>query len=361
MRRTSVPAVCRAACHAAQTLLHHSKELLTPQQVLVEIETLAKDLDVQGPSFPYDSACSFLVLCMRVASQDVRLYRMQLEEKVLAWLMDTWRPGNMIKSRMSPHTMEDILSVLASICCISRDAQVLCHMNLPDCPIVTSMIDEDYCAVIRDYLLHATLPLPPNTQGRPDTRTSPNTSPSSPPADAAEGGRELVQPRGRERRISAFLLKSLEDLIQHWELSGGGRPSAEKARTFLDLAAVSLLFEGTLARNGTRSNRRVQQAACKLVSSVLPQAADARWTASERTLIIGVLEPLVLAEQPGNQFNRWQTLLPAGPGSGIRQRHPDEPGVNQVVLSSHVSARRDLQRFIFQSPDVSNAELYSTV
>src|ERR1700722_167649 len=44
IRRANVPAVCRAACHAAFVLLLHSNRLLTSPRMLLEIETLAKDI-----------------------------------------------------------------------------------------------------------------------------------------------------------------------------------------------------------------------------------------------------------------------------------------------------------------------------
>lgn len=363
MRRVSVPAVCRAACHAAHTLLYHSKLLLTPHQVLVEIETLAKDLDVQGPSFPFDSACSFLVLCMRVASQDVRLYRMQLEEKVLAWLVDTWRPDAVVKSRMLPHTVEDVLKVLGGICCVPRDVQVLCPMKLPRCPIVTAMVDEWHTCIIRDYLLYARLPDPSD-----EPIQSPSPSPAVPsapsPSDHQTGGaRELLQPRGRERRISTFLLKSLEDLLQYWDASEGGRSrserfTAERTRTYLDLGVLSLLFEATLQSNGTRPNRRAQQAASKLLFLTFPEAVDSRWSPTEKVLILGALEPLILNEAPRNTFKSWETLLHAGVGSGVR-RDPSRASSLHANKHRAAASRRELQKFVFQNPDVSDCMTFA--
>ncbi|THH32523.1 hypothetical protein EUX98_g1663 [Antrodiella citrinella] len=358
MRRITVPAVCRAACHASYTLLYHSRLLLTPQQVLVEIETLAKDLDVQGPSFPYDSACSFLVLCMRVASHDVRLYRMQLEEKVLTWLTDVWRPGAFSKARMSLHTVEDVLSVLGSICCVANSISVLCPMKLPDCPIVAALVEEDRYTVIRDYLLHARLP---DTNSLPTHRNHNSLSPRIlPSASSVEDigssfeNRELVQPRGRERRISAFLQKTLEDLFQHWDVSHSVRPSAEKTRMSLDFAVISLLFEATLVTNGTRPNRRVQQAAYKLLSLVMPRVTDSLWVASETALIVAVLEPLVLAEAPTTRMNQWHTLLPAGVGSGVPREELQAADLCSSESTHAVLARRALQKAVFQNPDAQD-------
>ena len=168
MRRAVVPIVCRAACHVAYTLLYHAKHLLNSQRVLVEIETFAKDLDVQGPPFPYDSVCVFMALCLQVAVQDMRLYRMHLEEKVLSWLVDSWSLGvtriargtslDGIRIKLTHPTVADMVTLLESICGLSKRSSLICRAILPECAIVQEMQDEHRTAIIRGFLLHARLP-----------------------------------------------------------------------------------------------------------------------------------------------------------------------------------------------------------
>ncbi|GBE86665.1 hypothetical protein SCP_0905450 [Sparassis crispa] len=364
MRRLSVPAVCRAASHAAHVLLVHGKRLLTSQRILSEVEALAADLDVQGPLFPYDSVCAFLVLCLRVVSQDVRLYRMQLEEKALTWLTNVWRVEKGHRLKMSLHTTGDVLMLMESICALSRKSNLVYRMMLPECSMVEAMVDDRRTVVIRDFLLHARLP--------PFRRPSEHSSGvlfSQADAGTGEGGlgdglptealdmRDLNPPRGRERRLSAFLLRSLEELVSRWEASKNpsGNMTAEKVRSSLDLSVLALCFEASLVLNGTRSNRRVIQAACKLVSIVAPLMTHGQWSASERALAISGLQPLILAQDDDSDFANWETLLPPSFGTGIRRSVLKSlTPAQQSQDQQHSASRRILQRVIFQSTDVQD-------
>lgn len=358
MRRANVPVVCRAACHTAHTLIGYSKHLLTSQRVLVEIETLAKDLDLQGPSYPYDAVCMFLAQCLRVASQDVRLYRMQLEEKVLSWLLDNWRVGIAAKdvsgrSRMPPHTISDFLNLLESVCGCAQHSDPLCQMLVPDCEIADVMEEQRKTKVIRDYLLYARLPALSDDKGSlPDANSLPETSPFAPRLN-----QDHVPPRGRERRVSAFLLKAMESLATEWEAAkeNNAHPTAEKVRQSLDAAITALVFESLLAMNGTHRNRRVIQSAGKVVVLLAPFLADGKWTPDERLLILKALEPLVVDGDQSDVDDEWEVLIIPGLESGIKSHvlRTMKACVSRPS-SSHIQ-RRHLQRLLWENADVRHS------
>ena len=355
MRRANVPVVCRPACHAAHTLVGYSRHLLTPQRVLVEVESLAKDLDLQGPSFPYDAVCMFLAQCLRVASQDVRLYRMQLEEKVLSWLLDNWRVGTSAKdvsgrSRMPPHTVSDFLDLLESVCGCSRRSDPVCRMVLPDCDIVNVMEEHHKTRIIREYLLHATLP----SLGRHGSSLANTSIAQEIPSPTTRADQELVPPRGRERRVSAFLIKAMESLISEWEMVRDNKmhPTAEKVRQSLDAAITALMFESLLSLNGTYSNRRVIQSAGKVVVLLAPFITDAKWTPEERLLILKALEPLVVSTDQEDVDDGWAALIEPGMESGIKSHILCSL---QMRFSGHVhshSQRRYLQLLLWENAEV---------
>jgi ataxia telangiectasia mutated family protein len=356
MRRANVPVVCRGACHAAHTLVGYARHLLTPQRVLAEIESLAKDLDLQGPSFPYDAVCMFLAQCLRVASQDVRLYRMQLEEKVLSWLLDNWRVGTSAKdvsgrSRMPPHTIGDFLDLLESVCGCSRRSDPICRMVLPDCDIVNVIEEHHKTRIIRDYVLHATLP----ALGRHGNSLADTSVAQEIPSATTRADQELVPPRGRERRVSAFLIKAMEFLIAEWEMAKDNKmhPTAEKVRQSFDAAITALMFESLLSLNGTHSNRRVIQSAGKVVVLLAPFITDAKWTPEERLLILKALEPLVVGADQEDIDDGWTAFIEPGLESGIKSHILRSL---QIRISSHVRShgqRRYLQLLLWE-----NAEVY---
>jgi ataxia telangiectasia mutated family protein len=353
VRRVNVPSICRAACHAAFVLLTHAKKLLTSPRVLLEIETLAKDLDAQGPTFPYDSVCAFLAKCLGVASQDVRLYRIRLEEKVLSWLTDNWRleSGAASKSRMALHTVADVLVLLEAICGLSKRSALVCRVLLPDCPITDAMVEEANSIPIRDFLLKARISS--FQKATPGDAVPLSPSPSTEPQAVANGAVGLAEPIGRERKISNFLLKSLESLIQDWE-SLNNHLMAEKARQAIDRAVIAFAFESLLVLNGTRSHRRVMQAAGRLLMAIVPRLAGSKWTIEERALILLGLEPLTAAGEGDREFQRWEAMLPPNAGTGIKLE-------TLRMLTSTVgngraqneAFRRNFQRIIWQDADVS--------
>ncbi|KAI0640810.1 hypothetical protein C8Q79DRAFT_1015032 [Trametes meyenii] len=360
IRRTNAPAVSRAACHAAHALLLHSKRFLSPQRVLAEIESFVKDLDVQGPVYPYDSVCDFMILCLRVANQDVRLYRLQMEEKVLSWLMEAWRIDGERKTTIPPYTVAQMHSLLEAITGSSKRVQLRCGIMLPPSLIVDAVDEEMRTKVIRDFQLNAELP--PFAPARSSTGAISDTSDlaTMDDPDASLGQNiesvNLAPPRGRERRLSAFLLKSLDATHQRLGQDDDSlsKATVETLRFTLDVVVVALFFEGSLLMNGTQPNRRTVQAACKMLGLVSPSLAKEHWEPQERRLLLGALDPLMLADDNHTSDNSWEALVPPGEKSGIRIQ------VLQRVLhasKSHDTStmlRRELQRCVFRSADVQS-------
>ncbi|KAE9399525.1 hypothetical protein BT96DRAFT_965594 [Gymnopus androsaceus JB14] len=298
IRRTSSSQVCRAACHAASVLAWSHR--------------------------PFDSVCTFLSLCLRVANQDVRLYRMQLEEKVLTWLIDSWKPGNVDASEAPLlYLVSDVLLLLETICASSQHSSLICRIAPPLCLTTETLVTEKQTRVIREFLLNAKLPTFQKDQDRhsKSTRESLDSGITTfVPAVPAET--DLIEPRGRERKVSAFFLKCLESLLPTWqELPFHNTlPRADTAKRTLDVAVISLSFESVLVLDGIQSNRRVIQAACKLIGSIIPLLDRTQWTMEEKALILSALEPLVSIDTKTYEDAPWSVLLPPTRGTGIRTR-----------------------------------------
>ena len=358
IRRTSVSAVCRTASHLAHVLLTHASSFLQPHRVLAEIESFAKDLDVQGPTFPYDSVCMFLTLSLKVANQDVRLYRMQLEDKVITWLTESWRVGEeagntkgqhgRAKSRMPNHTVNDVLLVLESICGLAKRSNVICRRVLPESAVSDVIIEHSRTAVIRDYLLFARLP-----QFQPQEESS-RTS-LAPDRVTLGTDCDLTQSTSRERRISTYLLRSLDALADEWENSENeGQITAERARKGLDFAVLALYFESVLQLNGTRSNRRTIQAACRLIGALTPLLSEKTWSSEERCLLLLGLETLIAVDEDPPSEDWEEAIVAPTDYTGIRRQVLGSLKSGKKTRRDAIQAeRRAVQMVIFQSSDVS--------
>ncbi|KAK7025291.1 Serine/threonine-protein kinase Tel1 [Favolaschia claudopus] len=358
IRRTNVPGASRAACHAAYVLLLHSHSnfhassrlSLSPQRVLLEIESFVKDIDVQGPPSPHDSVCAVLSQMLRIASQDARLYRMQFEEKVLSWVMDSWTARDAGNAPL--HLVKDILLLLETICSVSKRSDLFCRVLMPDCLIVDTLVEEGRTKVVRDYVLNATLP----EFRKPDSLHSSTTLDLPTTADDRRVGDDPVEEGPRERKISTFLLRSLEALTSDFQAlaTSAARLTAEKARRSLDWVVVALAFESVLRLNGTRPNRRVIQAACKLLLLVTPLLKDSKWTHSEKAFILLALEPLVFTWPAEDEGEFSIAMLPPDAGSGIKAETLQSLTTTQGRKGDIVVRRRDLQRIVCKSTDVQD-------
>ncbi|KAG6895618.1 hypothetical protein C0992_000344 [Termitomyces sp. T32_za158] len=323
IRRANVPTVSRAACHAAYTILLHTRVYtqkphllqipLASNRILSEIETLAKELDVQGPPYPFDSVCAFLATCLRVANKDMHLYRMQLEEKVLSWLIDCWQTAGFRDKSLPLHLGKDLLMLFESISGFPMPVSLPCRIPLPEGQVVEVLVNEARTTVIKDYILDARLPeLKSATE-----RDGLVTLPPAPPSD--DNSNSLVQPRGRERRISAFLIKTLERM--QFQLDDQSmNPTAESARRSLDMAVTAVCYDSVLVLNGMQSDKRLSRCACKLIGTIIALLPDRRWTTSERALIAFGLDPLTFLGDSSEEKSAWTAMLPPDIGSGIKSR-----------------------------------------
>ncbi|KAG9224022.1 hypothetical protein CCMSSC00406_0004362 [Pleurotus cornucopiae] len=386
MRRASVPLVCRAACHIAYILIIHSvnspattppdialskRQLLSSQRVLGEIEVLVKDIDVQGPSLPYDSVCRFCAECLKVASQDVRLYRMHLEDKVLNWLVDCWKPGGISgagasgrrtsskQSRVPLHALSDVMMLLEAICGLTKKSDFLCSLPLPQCWAAATLVDQVETSVIRDFVLDSKLP-PFQTSGtlregdKISIGDSSIPSQSTPDVDDAE----LVQPRSRDRKLSAFFVKFLEPLVAEWELSieENGYVAADAARRSIDFATVSVCYEYLLNYNGVRPNRRVVQLACKVCRIASSLLITTKWSEDEKADILRGLEPLWDSGFNVSARHRMEAMLLPGFDSGINSQVLRSLTSKSTKRRTRVSVFKDqYRRLIWRSADVQDA------
>ncbi|KAF8749128.1 Telomere-length maintenance and DNA damage repair [Rhizoctonia solani] len=289
IRKTSVTLECRAACHAANAIARNGH--LDDQTLFKDIEAFATDLLVQGPSFPHDSVCAFLVECLRIAGRDARLYRKQLEDKVLGWLSESWNVTETVRNnsraRLDTFSLADILELLQASCVMTRRILPIAAPLLPDCVTTEVMLERHQSDLIRDFLIHAQLPaFRPNASRRSGTREP--IAPNSLSNTAQIPDSDLTVPNDRARKSSAFLLKSLGTLLAEWDSAkDASLMSREAARRAADLACLALWFEASLVSDGMRG--RLTNVATILVAfSVLINEGE---DTIEHTPWKGIMDP----------------------------------------------------------------------
>jgi ataxia telangiectasia mutated family protein len=355
IRRVNSPPTCRAASHTAYTLIYQAVESLTislpSQRILSEIEILSSDLEVQGPAYPYDSVCNFLAQCVNLAGQDARLYRIHLEDKVVGWIVDHWKVTATAKIRSMPPTLQDGVNLLEAICGFSRRSHLISRGSLPSCDVVAALQREVSEERVRDFLLSAQLP---KQRSRSHVKVQGAVAPPTTEVYVGANAQDLIQPQARERKISAFFLRSIELLTSEWEgiIESQTYATADAAQQSLEHALTSLIYESLLVYNGVASNRHLIKASANLISTILPLLDNQAWNYVEKATVLSALEPLVLLDSMDN--SKWELVLPPGTSSGIKRRMLNEIMDKSEDPTKQLKiARTNLLRIFWRMPDVS--------
>ncbi|CAE7216508.1 unnamed protein product [Rhizoctonia solani] len=353
IRKTTVPLECRAACHAANAIARNGH--LDDQTLFKDIEAFAADLLVQGPAFPHDSVCAFLIECLRVASRDAGLYRKQLEDKVLGWLSESWNVTetvrNNARARVDTYSLGDILELLQTACIMTRRILPVAIPLLPDCATTEIMLERHQSDLIRDFLIYAHLPaFRPNDSHTPGIRDS--VAPNLLQNTSEIADKDLSVPNDRARKSSAFLLKSLDALLAEWDSAKDVTlMSREAARRAADLACLALWFEASLVSDGMRANARVIKAACSLVQQIVPCISASRWTTDERAMMLLAFDVLINDGEDTVEHTPWKGILDPDVGTGIKRRALAQMIRRSGPTTEDFRIRRGLLQKIWRSQD----------
>jgi ataxia telangiectasia mutated family protein len=312
---------------------------------------------------------------------------MELEDKVLGWLVTFWNvfdgttKGLNAKSKLENHSPDDVLRLLTSICRLEKRVPLVYHPFLPDSPVVTRMYlvppsrllripiprhrvadpfslfcsfdfsdveAQAESAVVRDWVLFARLRLPRTLPS--STTSSSFTSSSAPITDTS--AMDLQSPSGRARKVSAFLLKSVESLKAFWsDADPESNATIEKIRRSVDLVVLAVCFEASLQVNGTTQNRRTIKDASYLVSAILPLLSSTRLSTLDMAVIIQGLEPLVQTKE--KRIETRPALLWAGEAAGLKKELlPILDESKGKEIKAEEKLRSAMQRIVWQSSDV---------
>jgi ataxia telangiectasia mutated family protein len=356
MRRIHVPLVSRGACHVARVLLVYSNVLLSPQRVLPEIETIGRDLDIQGPPALHDSSCSLLRLIIKTAYKDVRLHCLRLEEKSFSWLSEAWQTVLNRGGRSAAHThsVQDIFSLLLAIIGATYHVDLSPKARLPTTVLTDIAKEESRSAVIQNYLLYASL-----EDSQPESPTTAQDVRALSPTHTQElsggitGGSTSRPPSTQERKASSLVTRFLDVVMLHFDASNSviTSYSIQESRRAIDLAVVAITYEMLLAAQGTRPARQTIQKGCKLISRVVTSLLAAPWTIEEKSFVLAGLGSL--AQLDGDGFQPWVAMAEPGSETGIRRSALRRVTAKARIAGvSYRSQQKAFERTIWEDPNV---------
>lgn len=311
IRKTSVSSISRAACYAAEVVLRTGK--VDVARCLRDINSLLKNVDIQGPPVASEAASSFFVACLEHVRADAGLYSANLEDKILDWFAKAFAADNRTRLGIDQASPLDHLHLLSSICNYST-AGINTGAGteiLPDCPTVNRVLYEVRTSSIRTVILDGTLPPVPKSSASSAERLN---APQPLEADF------LAFLEGRARKLSDILRTALEVLALDWAPTDRAfLLAAEKLRKAVDLVVLVLLFQASIQLNGFRPDASgCLSSATKLLRLVLPHFRSlSDQDVANQLLVWQGFAPLY--QQALRQTELWPILIKPDAASGIRQ------------------------------------------
>jgi ataxia telangiectasia mutated family protein len=291
-----------------------------------------RQIDLQGPSFPFDSVASLVATSLDIARADFRLYSSHFEDKALTWLARfNLMEGTRGKSRMEAHTVHELAALIAAASDLSappeRQPSVLDW--LPDCAIVEHVIQEQKTAGIRQFILDGVVPS--NTTAKSPSRSSnsgaidgsmqPTLSPLAtafPSTAAHDSTDESAIPNSSQNRVSAWLKLQLKQEIAALEeerTASGSRP-ADRVRKALDLALLGVYYLGMLRKANIRSDSGLADMVRGMLEGIRPELNASMRSPTGQYQIWSGLSPLLPSYR--RREEDWPVLLRHGESSGTR-------------------------------------------
>lgn len=312
MRKITLAPLSRSACHAANALLLHGKIDLT--STVRDLGNLLRSIDIQGPSYPHDSVCTLIGSAIRIARQDVRLYALNLEDKVISWL-SKWNAleGTRGKGRLDQHSPSDILHLICEILHLPSptfDTPSTIDF-LPDCAIVERVLEEDRTNPMRRFTLYGKI-----------TELKRNSPTKAAPIKSTESDAGSAFLHGRPQRISRVVKDLIDSFARDWPTVQSGseaRPAMppDRCRRTIDLIVLALAYNATLHINGIRADNESLQAASSLMDRVIPLMTLSAYDIPSQHLMWKGLQPLI--KVASTSTNLWPVLLKPNSLSGIRK------------------------------------------
>lgn len=351
-RKIGIAALSRAASHTANCLL--SCGLAKTARHLRDVRTILANIEVQGPSFPFDSVCAFLCTAVSIARNDATMYQQGLEDKVMGWL-GKWSvlDGSRGKGRMDQHSAADIYRLLCEMTAVKPlpIIDVESEELLPDCAVVERLLEEAKTRPLRRLILYALYPSKSTPKdGQPDV-TAPKRIGALASIEASTGGLGVLE--GRPRVATTFLTSSLDAFIRDWVSSDKHAGySPDRVRKAIDLLVITLAYLGTLQSMGLYTDTGCVQAAIKLLELVGLALTAHGYSLPGQHLMWAGLRPLASIVKPSSTM--WPIMLDASiDSSGIRRSL--FPPSDQDESSDSPKPEDELQQRIWRDPSVSEA------
>ncbi|KAA1082387.1 Serine/threonine-protein kinase tel1 [Puccinia graminis f. sp. tritici] len=328
IHRTANPTCSRSASYAAFCILvTHQLPVHATHEA---IHGFLRDLDVQGPPFPYDSVCMLISECLALASEDIQLSAYALEENVLRWLNKTWPEvdrstatcnliggGSAQRNRRALTAGFDSEAVFQLLVSIAK---------LPEISLPTPMQLPPDCATTEVFAYLQT------TQS---TRSSifPGIQHHLSRYDADHSS----EPRNVRARLSvhdsssrcnskleimAILRRSMERISQEFDQKNVEQTlsavSCSHLQMIIKMLIIVILFQASCQASDSSFDSEIIKFIVSVFDVTIQLVGSSKWSPPERAQLLACVEPIILPSVNRSATVSCDGLARPGVASGIR-------------------------------------------
>ncbi|ORX39340.1 hypothetical protein BD324DRAFT_619326 [Kockovaella imperatae] len=307
----------RSASHLGCTIL--SSRLVPQASTIDDVEDLMRSVDIQGPLIPADSVCAFMRLALADIRNDVRLYSVGMEGKLMTWIGKWTIVDSFLgRSRLNQHTPSDLLSVISDVCGLESHPMPapLTLDYLPECAVVSRLIAEYDTQPIRAFGLRGAIP---------PVRASDLEAAPGEIQDLVHHEDEMHSMGQTARAAAQILAQQVERVLSELASTtkssldlkeSGPIISPDKVKKGIDILLTAIAFQSLLILNGVRSDAACLDNASEALTRLAHLLQSTAYNvSSSASLWSGLRYILPLA---GQAESVWPVMLRPDVSCGIR-------------------------------------------
>ena len=277
-------AACRGACLVIEALMRSG--FVPDASIASGMTGFFDEIMTQGPSSTYDSVCSLTMAALHFVEQDTKLYRLDHHQKVIIWFRHTWRAAQAAtngSATSSTNLPIDAVKLLVRACGIVETPVIWTETPSITTDLARHMFEQTECGPVRDYLLHAILPVDEasgflNNSGfsQPNETKTISTTTSIP-----------VREKGTQ--VLTILHESLKEIGAAMDLN-----TAAKAKSAADVAVFCIHIWAAISDAIDEPEHCVLETACGVLDKILQQVLrDGSYTCQETASLLSSFIPLL--------------------------------------------------------------------
>jgi hypothetical protein len=277
-------AACRGACLVVEALMRSG--FVSDASIASGMTGFFDEIMTQGPSTTYDSVCSLTMAALHFVEQDTKLYRLDQHQKVIIWFRHTWRAAQAVtngNANSSTNLPCDAIKLLVRACGIVDTPVIWTETPSITTDLARHMFEQAECGPIRDYLLHAILPVEEASAVLDSCGSSqPNEVMTVPTMTS-------IPVREKAMQILSILHESLKEIAATMDLNVAG-----KAKSATDVAVFCIHTWAAICDAIDEPEHGVLGTACDVLDRILQHVLrDGSYTCQETASILSSFSPLL--------------------------------------------------------------------